>query len=184
MSVPASAGTRIDPMPAPTSATEFIDLVRRSQLLPETKLDEVMDRHRIASTLPTNHRPARQPLGPRGSAHILSGQATEARTIQAFHYRLEIPIAGTHWRRGMGAVYLCEHTLMRRLVALKVLPVEKLADPVQRGPVLSRGPCGRGTRSPQYRPSLRYRPVREAPLSRHGVRRWNESAGSGSAVYS
>ena len=28
----------------------------------------------------------------------------------------------------MGAVYLCEHTLMRRLVALKVLPVEKLED--------------------------------------------------------
>src|SRR3954471_9740033 len=29
----------------------------------------------------------------------------------------------------MGAVYLCEHTLMKRLVALKVLPVEKLEDP-------------------------------------------------------
>jgi serine/threonine protein kinase len=28
----------------------------------------------------------------------------------------------------MGAVYLCEHTLMKRLVALKVLPVEKLEE--------------------------------------------------------
>ena len=31
---------------------------------------------------------------------------------------------------GMGSVYLCEHVLMRRRVALKVLPNDKVSDPV------------------------------------------------------
>src|SRR3712207_5796251 len=44
-------------------------------------------------------------------------------TIGSKYRLLELIGAG-----GMGAVYLCEHTLMRRLVALKVLPVEKLED--------------------------------------------------------
>jgi serine/threonine protein kinase len=44
-------------------------------------------------------------------------------TIGSKYRLLELIGAG-----GMGAVYLCEHMLMRRLVALKVLPVEKLDD--------------------------------------------------------
>src|SRR5205085_12634350 len=31
---------------------------------------------------------------------------------------------------GMGSVYLCEHVLMRRRVALKVLPTDRVTDPV------------------------------------------------------
>src|SRR5262249_54982532 len=51
-------------------------------------------------------------------------------TIGSKYRLLELIGAG-----GMGAVYLCEHTLMRRLVALKVLPVEKLEDPSNEEPV-------------------------------------------------
>ena len=39
-------------MPAPTSVPELLDLVRRSQLLAEPALDEVLNRQRRAGTLP------------------------------------------------------------------------------------------------------------------------------------
>src|SRR5262245_39692958 len=115
-------------MPAPASATEFLDLVRRSQLLPDEKLDEVITRHRLGGTLPNS-------LDQIASLLVREGQLTffQAKQLKLGRYKrftigskyrlLELIGAG-----GMGAVYLCEHTLMRRLVALKVLPVEKLED--------------------------------------------------------
>jgi eukaryotic-like serine/threonine-protein kinase len=115
-------------MPAPASATDFVDLVRRSQLLPDERLDEVLTRHRFAGTLP-------QSVDQIASLLVREGQITffQAKQLKLGRYKrftigakyrlLELIGAG-----GMGAVYLCEHTLMRRLVALKVLPVEKLED--------------------------------------------------------
>jgi hypothetical protein len=44
-------------MPAPANVAEFLDLVRKSNLLPDTRLDELIDRHRASGTLPqsTDH---------------------------------------------------------------------------------------------------------------------------------
>src|SRR5262245_40282023 len=115
-------------MPAPSSATEFIDLVRRSQLLPDAQLDEVVTRHRLAGTLPAAIDPiatllVRESLLTFFQAKQLKLGRYKRFTIGSKYRLLELIGAG-----GMGAVYLCEHTLMRRLVALKVLPVEKLDD--------------------------------------------------------
>jgi len=115
-------------MPAPASASDFVDLVRRSQLLADERLDEVLTRHRFAGTLP-------QSVDQIANLLVREGQITffQAKQLKLGRYKrftigskyrlLELIGAG-----GMGAVYLCEHTLMRRLVALKVLPVEKLED--------------------------------------------------------
>jgi serine/threonine protein kinase len=115
-------------MPAPTTVPEFLDLVRRSQLLPENKLDEFVHRHRSSGTLP-------QSIDQVANLIVREAQITffQAKQIKLGRYKrftigskyrlLELIGAG-----GMGAVYLCEHTLMKRLVALKVLPVEKLED--------------------------------------------------------
>jgi len=116
-------------MPAPASATEFIDLVRRSQLLSEAKLDEVLTRHRLGGTLPGSVDQIANLLVREGQITFFQAKQLKLGRYKRFtigsKYRLlELIGAG-----GMGAVYLCEHTLMRRLVALKVLPVEKLADP-------------------------------------------------------
>ena len=72
---------------------------------------------------------------------------------------------------GMGAVYLCEHVLMGRRVALKVLPSPRPQDPASPGPLLPRGPRRRPPRPPQHRPRPRHRPRRQAALPRPGVRR-------------
>ena len=115
-------------MPAPNTVPEFLDLVRRSQLLQDNKLDDVIDRHRTAGNLP-------QSIDQVANLLIREAQVTffQAKQLKLGRYKrftigskyrlLELIGAG-----GMGAVYLCEHTLMRRLVALKVLPVEKLED--------------------------------------------------------
>lgn len=115
-------------MPAPTNLTEFLDLVRRSGLLPEAKLDEVIERHRIHGTLPPTIDPFAALLVREGLLTFFQAKQLKLGRYKRFtigsKYRLlELIGAG-----GMGAVYLCEHTLMKRLVALKVLPVEKLED--------------------------------------------------------
>src|SRR6266446_1045005 len=115
-------------MPAPTTVTEFVDLVRRSGLLPDAKLDELIDRHRTQGTLAQTIDPfaailVRESLLTFFQAKQLKLGRYKRFTIGSKYRLLELIGAG-----GMGAVYLCEHTLLERLVALKVLPVEKLED--------------------------------------------------------
>jgi eukaryotic-like serine/threonine-protein kinase len=116
-------------MPAPTTVHEFLDLVRRSALLADAKLDEVIERHRANGTLPQTIDPlaavlVRECLLTFFQAKQLKLGRYKRFTIGSKYRLLELVGAG-----GMGSVYLCEHTLMKRLVALKVLPVEKLDDP-------------------------------------------------------
>src|SRR5437763_12829808 len=88
-----------------------------------------MDRQRAQGTLP-------QAIDPFAAALVRDGLLTffQAKQLKLGRYKrftigskyrlLELIGAG-----GLGAVYLCEHTLMRRLVALKLHPVDTLADP-------------------------------------------------------
>ncbi|MCS7021969.1 MAG: serine/threonine protein kinase [Gemmataceae bacterium] len=116
-------------MPPPTNVAEFLDLLRRSQLVAETRLDAVLQRHRQNGTLP-------QQIDPLANLLIREGLLTyfQARQLKLGRYK-RFTIAGKYKLLeligvgGMGAVYLCEHVLMHRLVALKVLPLEKLTDP-------------------------------------------------------
>ncbi len=115
-------------MPAPASASEFLDILRKSGLVPADKLDACLERQQAAGTPPQTLDQIANLLV--RESHLTFFQAKQLRlgrykrfTIGAKYRLLELIGAG-----GMGAVYLCEHTLMRRLVALKVLPVEKLED--------------------------------------------------------
>src|SRR6516164_598655 len=115
-------------MPAPSSIAEFVELVRKSGVLDKKRLDAYMDKVRASASVPSD--PAK-----------LSGLMVRDGLLT--YFQAEQLMLGK-WRRfsigkykvlerlgsgGMGSVYLCEHKLMRRRVAVKVLPTAKAADP-------------------------------------------------------
>jgi serine/threonine protein kinase len=108
-------------MPSPTTIDELLELVRKSEVVEEKKLTAYLDKVRAAQALPNT------PLA-LASLLVRDGVLT--------HFQAEQFLQGK-WRRfclgkykvleklgagGMGIVYLCEHKLMRRRVAVKVLP--------------------------------------------------------------
>src|ERR1700722_7865281 len=115
-------------MPAPASSDELLDLVRKSGVLEDKRLDAHLQKLREAGALPTE--PAKL-----AAALVRDGLLT--------NFQCEQLLQGK-WRRftigkykvlerlgsgGMGSVFLCEHKFMRRRVAVKVLPTAKAADP-------------------------------------------------------
>jgi serine/threonine protein kinase len=115
-------------MPAPSTVDEFLDLVRKSGVVDEKRLNQYADKLRTAGTLPVE-------------TNKLAGLLIRDGIVT--HFQAEQILQGK-WRRftigkykvlerlgsgGMGSVYLCEHKLMRRRVAVKVLPTAKAAEP-------------------------------------------------------
>src|SRR5579875_798919 len=115
-------------MPSPTTIDELLELVRKSEVVEEKKLTAYLDRVRAAQALPS--KPA-----------ALAGLLVRDGVLTRF--QAEQLLQGK-WRRfclgkykvleklgagGMGIVYLCEHKLMRRRVAVKVLPESSSQDP-------------------------------------------------------
>jgi serine/threonine protein kinase len=118
-------------MPAPVTCDEFLDLVRKSGVIEEKKLQTALDKLRSAEGVPVSPAALCDRL-------VREGVLTN---FQAEQFMLG------KWRRftigkykvleklgsgGMGMVYLCEHAVMRRRVAIKVLPVQKAEDPASR----------------------------------------------------
>src|SRR5258708_4207558 len=114
-------------MPAPTSIDEFVDLVRKSGVVDEKRLSAYREKLRAAG----------QP--PPGTATFAVRMVTDGIIT---HFQAEQFMQGK-WRRftigkykvlerlgarGIGSVYLCEHMLMRRRVALKGLPAAQAED--------------------------------------------------------
>jgi serine/threonine protein kinase len=115
-------------MPQPASTDELLDLVRKSGVLEDKRLDAHLQKLRDADALPA------EPTKLAG-ALVRDGLLT--------NFQCEQLLQGK-WRRftigkykvlerlgsgGMGSVFLCEHKFMRRRVAVKVLPTVKAADP-------------------------------------------------------
>jgi serine/threonine protein kinase len=114
-------------MASPASVEEFLDLVRKSGVADEKRLDAYLQRVRSNGSLPTE--PSRL-----AGLLVRDGILTQ---FQAEHIMLG------KWRRftigkykvleklgsgGMGTVFLCEHKLMRCLRAIKILPAAKAQD--------------------------------------------------------
>jgi serine/threonine protein kinase len=115
-------------MPAPVNNDELLDLVRKSGVQEEKKLDSYVQKLRAGGTFPSEP-------GKLAGYLVRDGLLT--------NFQAENLLLGK-WRRfqigkykvlerlgsgGMGSVFLCEHKLMRRRVAVKVLPTAKAEDP-------------------------------------------------------
>lgn len=115
-------------MAAAATATEYIDLLRKSALLRDDQVDA------FAGAIPPDW--SDQPkkvaeklihdglLTPFQAGLILNGK-WRGFLVAGGKYKL-LQLLGVG---GMGKVYLCEHVRMKRLVALKVLPLDQLKEP-------------------------------------------------------
>ncbi|HEV3146879.1 MAG TPA: serine/threonine-protein kinase, partial [Gemmataceae bacterium] len=115
-------------MPAPSSVNEFLDLTRRSGIVEDGRLNAFLQQLQASNQLPSE-------------PNKLAGLMVRDGLLTFF--QAEQLLLGK-WKRfrigrykvleklgsgGMGQVFLCEHTMMRRRVAIKVLPTAKADDP-------------------------------------------------------
>jgi serine/threonine protein kinase len=114
-------------MPAPTTADEFLDLVRRSGVVDDKRLIAYLEELRRTGALP---KPS-QFAGFLVRDGILTHFQAE-RILQGAWRRFTIGKYKVLERLGSGlagSVYLCEHTTMHRRIAVKVLPSASANDP-------------------------------------------------------
>lgn len=111
-------------MPAPANVTEFLDIVQKSGVTDDVKLKNYVQKQTDAKAIPSE-------IAKFASMLVRDGLLT--------YFQAEQLLQGK-WKRfslgkykvleklgvgGMGQVFLCEHKLMRRRVAVKVLPAAK-----------------------------------------------------------
>jgi serine/threonine protein kinase len=115
-------------MPAPSTTEEFLDLVRKSGVVEDKRLDGQLQKVQAGGPLPSD---------PRQLAGILvrDGVLTQFQAEQFLQGKWRRFTIGKYkvlerlGQGGMGSVFLCEHKFMRRRTAVKVLPTAKAEDP-------------------------------------------------------
>jgi eukaryotic-like serine/threonine-protein kinase len=115
-------------MPAPVTCDELLDLIRRSGVVEEAKLRTHVQKLADSNALPGDPQKLAGVLVRDGVLTYFQAEQLLQGKYKRFNlgkYKvLERLGAG-----GMAQVFLCEHKLMRRRVAIKVLPIPKAEDP-------------------------------------------------------
>ena len=114
-------------MPAPATTDEFLDLVRKSGVVDEARVKSFLS-NAAGQPLPADpNKLAGQMVRDGLLTYFQADQLLQGKWKRFFIGKYKVlERIGTG---GMGQVFLCEHKLMRRRVAVKVLPAAKAADP-------------------------------------------------------
>jgi serine/threonine protein kinase len=109
-------------MRAPSTGTEFLELVRKSRVVDRDSLDAYLDRLASAGSLPAGPRPLARALERRGLLTRFQADQLLAGKWRRFIINHKYKLLERLGSGGMSNVYLCEHLAMRRRLAIKVLP--------------------------------------------------------------
>ncbi|HLW66695.1 MAG TPA: serine/threonine-protein kinase [Gemmataceae bacterium] len=117
-------------MPSPSNILEFLDLTLRSDLLERRSLDTYLTKLANEQEQPNTAKQLAQAMVRDGVLTALQAGLLLKGKWRNFIINGKFKLLEHLGTGGMGSVYLCEHVLMRRRVALKVLPNDKVSDPM------------------------------------------------------
>jgi serine/threonine protein kinase len=116
-------------MPPPTTVSQYVELIGKTGLFPEETLTNALTEIQNKPNPPQTIDQFIATAIRRGLITVFQSKQIRLGRYKKFvlngKYRI-LELIGTG---GMGAVYLCEHKFMRRLVAVKILPADKYDDP-------------------------------------------------------
>jgi serine/threonine protein kinase len=115
-------------MPAPTTISEFLTLGYRSGLLEKDPVESLLEAWRQDNRTHQTPRELADSLIREGLLTHFQAEKLVAGRWRGFIISGKYRLLERLGAGGMGAVYLCEHILMGRKVALKVLPVQQAED--------------------------------------------------------
>lgn len=113
-------------MPTPAKCGEFLDMVRNSGVLEDKALDSFLQEN---SDLPDDPNLVADRLVQAGLMTPFQTQLLLKKKLQRLVINGKYKLLDQLGQGGMGAVFLCEHKIMRRRVAIKVLPNAVAKDP-------------------------------------------------------
>ncbi len=116
-------------MPVPATVEEFLEVVRKSGLLDPSALQTYLKPSHTTPTAPAMPRELADALVRAGLLTRFQAEQLLLGKWRNFILSSKYKVLDCLGAGGMGSVFLCEHLVMRRRVALKVLPARRARNP-------------------------------------------------------